>query len=178
MVRLGTERAAVPMPVNCPYRDAWLGDMAQARVDFVLLQPLLPNGLYTREMAYFVGHAGRWAGASPFMELAFHDEAEGSYVYKLHRERMKPFEAAWTLFQRGARSWAAGHDDLAKRDMQEAVRVEPRLAAAWAALGDLQSSPREAMKYYAAAVEADSTSELFADQLAAAKRRTAGGAGS
>jgi hypothetical protein len=173
-VRLRTGRAAVGMPGLCPYRDAWLGGMAEARVDFVLLQPFLMDGLYTEEMAYFVQHVGRWAGSSPFMELAYHDEAEGTYVYKVHRERMEAYDAAWKLFLRGVQSWDEGRAESARRDLRESVRVEPRLAVAWSALGGIESSPREALRCYAAAVKADPTSEWFAEQLASAKRRAAG----
>ncbi len=125
-------------------REAWLVHLQDAGIGWVHeLGGWRPDGFMPPGVPLFVAQSQVWLRDPADFELVFDDPVEGRVF------RLKPRDAgldrkAWELFQEARSALAAGDQKRGRDLLEEAVRLRPRFAYAWALQASLENDPRKA----------------------------------
>jgi hypothetical protein len=171
LLSLAISRPGVPIPVKEPFRDEWVAGLLWDRIGYVLIESDSPDGLLTSDMSYVLSHLEAWCRTSPWLERVFELPEEGTSVYRAREIDRTRFSKAWTAFLIAGSALRDGRRSYAESQLRNAVRIEPRLAVAWAALATIEADPAAAVSDLEKAVEADPTSETMRDDLRQARMR-------
>jgi hypothetical protein len=144
-------------------RDEWLAEVLRTRTGYVYAAsafkvdgflPLAGQGVLARHED--------WLRSTPYARLARRDEEEGSAVYAIEHPDPARYLRAWDAYAAASNAARRGRPRAyLRRELEEALRLEPRLAAAWGALGAIEDSPQKRAEYFARAAAEDPTSPLY-----------------
>jgi hypothetical protein len=170
-LRLLTKRDASPPDLRADTRDAWLAAALAQGVTYVHTETassiggFVPSGIET-----IAPRLGAWARSSLYAEQAFESDGEGTAVFRLSHPRPESYLKAWAELQGAGEALAAGRSDDARSRLERAVKLEPELATAWAALAGLEPKRSAKLADLEKAAMSDPSSPEIASALAALRR--------
>ncbi len=160
-------------PVEVPddglgQRDAWLASAFMREARFAHVVPRFPaGGFFPPNERRLAAHLEAWARSTPYAQEVFRSDEEGTVVFRLRHPDARRYLKAWAAFAAASDALKRGESLAAVRaHLDEAVALEPRLAAAWAARAALETDPREKRRLFEKAAALDPTSEAIRAALA------------
>jgi|GEM_PF-887189 len=149
-------------PVECASvrdpREAWLAHLLDARIGWVHELPgWAPDGFMPPGMDDFQVQSQGWLRDAADFEEVFADPAEGR-VFRLKPRDEARDRAALAAFLAARAALSAGDEARARRGFEEAVRLRPRFAYAWAQLALLEHDRARAAALLRRAAEGDPAS--------------------
>ena len=153
-----------PGLANC--RDAWLAQLLEARVDYVHIEGFLPGGFFTRAVGFVKDHQLAWARSTPYAAEVYANAPERAVIFSIRHPDPARYMKAWTLYLEASRSAQRGEPaPLVRAKLRQALRLEPRLAYAWAELSEAEQTPAARRRDLEEAARADPTSEAIRQEL-------------
>ncbi len=160
-------------PCVADNRDGWLGCLMSFHINYVYLHTIRPDGFFIpSEHERLLNEAGGWeAENAQYFKLLYFSKDDQSIVYEFRYPHPERFLKAWKAYQEAtAAAWLnlGAHRRYIRLKLRNAVRLEPDLAIAWAALSAVASSKEEAIADLRRAVAADPYSKDYRQSLAQA----------
>jgi len=170
---LAGRRAELPaFAAGAPTRDAWLAWSLSRGIGYLhIAADLKVDGYFPDPAKTLFANLARWARSSPYLREVFRSPVDGTVVFRFQHPDPARYLRAWRSYEfagEAARSGAS--EESIRRKLQEAVRLEPTLAYAWAALSQYECSPQARLSDLETAAKADPTSAVIRDGLAALRR--------
>ena len=159
---LSGRRADLP-DFDAGERDGWLADALRRRVEYVhVVSTFAAGGFFTPGMRRVAELSGAWCRSTPYAAPVFHDDEEGTAVFRLSHPDPDRYLKAWAAFQDGAAALRRGERPAVVRArLDEATRLEPRLALAWALRSFVELDPARGRRLLEKAAALDPTSPLI-----------------
>ncbi len=153
-------------------RDAWLASSLSRKTDYLhVAADLKVDGYFPDPAKTLFANLARWARSSPYLREVFRSPADGTVVFRFQHPDPARYLRAWRAYELAGLAVRSGADKrMVRRKLQEAVRLEPTLAYAWAALSQYEYSPRARLRDLETAAKADPASAVIRDGLAALRR--------
>ncbi len=163
---LGARRYAISAVAN--NRDNWIRLLISQNFHYVESAPFTPDGFYSKYDRLTYAREKQWAGTSPYFKKVYSNPREGSSIYFFSHPHPDRFLRAYHDFEEAQIAMFLGYPRRKKfvqKELLEAVRLEPTLAHAWAALGSIETSPQKRLYDFERAAKADPTSTEIAAGL-------------
>jgi hypothetical protein len=154
-------------------RDAWLADAVQRRINYLLIdQDIHGDGYMPSHIIYNMAHLEEWAHSTSYARKVYENKSENTVIYKIDIPHPKKFMKAYSSYQIAALAFTR-HVKIAfvRKELREAVRIEPNLADAWAFLGTIEKSPKKSVFDFERALRAYPNSKSIKTELAKLKKR-------
>ncbi len=167
---LGARRYAISAVAN--NRDNWIRLLIAQHFDYVENAPFTPDGFYSKYDRLTYAKEKQWAKSSPYFKRVYSNLREGSSIYYFSHPHPDRFLRAYHDFEEAKIAMFLGYSqrkNFVRKELLEAVRLEPTLAYAWAALGNIENSPQKRLYDFERAAKADPTSMEIAADLAQIK---------
>ncbi len=167
LLMLITRRYAMTGVAN--NRDKWVHLLIGARFDYIETILFSPDGFFSPYDLLTYSKQVQWMESSPYFKRVYRNPSEGTMIYRFSHPHPKRFLRAYDDLEEAKIAIFLGYlrrEKFVQKELREAVRLEPTLAYAWAALGSIETSPPKRLYYFERAAKADPTSTEIAEDLA------------
>lgn len=170
-LRLLTGRPASPPSLQASSRDAWLAAALHEGVEYVHAEAVYAvGGFVPAGLEAVAPNLARWARSSLYVSQSFASPSEGTIIFKLAHPDPRAYLRAWSELQAAGEELARGRRDEARERLEKAVKLEPELASAWAALSGFETKRGRKLADLEKAAMADPSSAEIAADLAELRR--------
>ncbi len=167
LLMLITRRYAITAVAN--NQDNWVHLLIDKRFDYIETAPFFSDGFSSSYGIVTYSKQVQWMESSPYFKKVYSNPYEGTMIYRFSHPHPKIFLRAYHDLEEAKIAIFLGYprrEKFVQKELREAVRLEPTLAYAWAALGSIDSSPRKRLYYFERAAKADPGSDEIAKDLA------------
>lgn len=129
-------RMAKPMPAEVPFRDLWFEWILKEGFDHVEIASSVITRRYPGpRTGKTMAKLEYWLKSSRYAEEVYANKDEGTSIFRVRHPDPSRFHQAMELYRRALRSQSMGEDPGTIHDLlRRAVKLEPELTSAWAAL--------------------------------------------
>ncbi len=168
MVLLASQRYAITAVAND--FDSWISLLVRGRFDYIVaISFYYPDGFTSKYDILTRSREDSWMRQSPYFKKVYSNPKEGTVIYHFSHPHPQRFLKAYHDFNEAKIAMILGYarrKNFVRKELKEAVRLEPTLAYAWAALGSIEASPRKRLYDFERAYQADPSSTEIAADLA------------
>jgi hypothetical protein len=150
-------------------QDNWIHLLIDKRFNYIEAAPFFSNGFSSSYGLVTYSKQVQWMENSPYFKKVYLNPNEGTVIYQFFHPHPKRFLRAYHDFEEAKIAIFVGYSRRRKfiqKELKEAVRLEPNLAYAWAALGSIETAPQKRLYYFERAAKADPSSDEIAEDLA------------